>query len=217
MTAMRIGQTAAVALLMLLTANAGAADINLLTNGDFETGSLTGWTWTPTQYSDPAMSPAVVTFETQAGASSKCFRVNPGTDDTHYGIGREEGGTLSQSVFLEGGRTYDVSVGAAAIRDLGGGDNADGGLIRLYIGGDLRWSWDVARITAGETLRSSYTSFYVPSSTGVYDFEMTFTRTYMNSPAVMYHYVDDLRIPEPASLSLLAVSGVAFLKRRRRP
>ena len=54
---------------ILTTSLADAA----LINGDFETGDLTGWDFTPDPLSDPGMSPQVAIFD-----GSNAFRVNAG-------------------------------------------------------------------------------------------------------------------------------------------
>ena len=207
-------------MLVVISAEARA---NLLTNGDFETGDLTGWTWSPTQYAEPEMTAEAVTFQTVLGQPSLCFRVNPGTDDAHVGIGQEEGGSLWQTVNLVGGENYDVVVGASAIHYIGPTSNADGGLIRLYIRGDLQWSWDVGEISpTGAVVRNFYEGTYVPTFTGPHDFELVFTRTYGNwggfagSQPSVYHYADNIFvIPEPTTLLLFALSGLTLLRRRR--
>ncbi|MBN1787480.1 MAG: PEP-CTERM sorting domain-containing protein [Sedimentisphaerales bacterium] len=197
----------------MVVSNAGA---EMLVNGNFETGDLTGWTWTPTQYSDPNMTAGVVVFDTAAGQPSNCFRANPGTDVPHYGIGQEEGGFLSQSINLVAGNTYDVSIGAAAIRDLGGGANYDGGRIRLYIGGSLLWDWDIDDIGASQTVRSSFDGTFVPTVTGAHDFDLLFTRTYTNTPVAIYHYLDNASVvPEPATIILLGLGALTLLKKKK--
>jgi hypothetical protein len=210
-------------LTLMLVVISAEAKANLLTNSDFETGDLTSWTWNPTQYAEPEMIAEVVTFETVLGQPSLCFRVNPGTDDAHYGIGQEEGGILSQTINLVAGTNYAVSVGASAIHYVGPTSNSDGGLIRLYIGGNLQWSWDVGEIgPTGAVVRNSYEGTYVPTFTGPHDFELVFTRTWRNwggfagSQPSMYHYADNISvIPEPATLLLVGLGGLVLRRKRR--
>ena len=200
-------------ILMSAVPNAWAT-LNVVANGGFEAG-LDGWTWTPTEFADD-MDPTVVPSAGVFGTAGQCFRVNPGTDIDHWGIGQEEGGILSQSINLTGGTEYDVSLGAAAIRDLGGSENADGGLMRLYIGGYLLWSWDVSEIPSGVTLSNSYNGTYTPVSTASYDLELALTRTYTNNPPVVYNYVDRVSvIPEPATICLLGFGSLGLLHRRK--
>ena len=61
-------------------------------NGDFETGDLTGWDFTPDPLSDPGMSPQVAIFD-----GSNAFRVNAGKT---FFSGTAAGGVLSQNVAL---------------------------------------------------------------------------------------------------------------------
>ena len=214
--------TATCLLLMLGSSSVLAA--NLITNGDFETGDLTGWSWTPTQYSDPNMTTAVVSFDTSGSGASLAFRVSPGTDNGHAAIGQQEGGYLSQSVSLTNGQAYDVAIGASAIQEVSGiGGNADGGLIRLYVAGNLLWSWDVAHIDQDATLRNSYSGAYTAGFTGAHDVEIWFTRTYMNwhPGVVVYQYLDEVLVddsqdvPEPTTLVMLALAGAGLAIRKR--
>ena len=201
--------------IILIVSNSWAA-ADIVTNGNFETG-LAGWAWTPTQYAEPEMVASVVSSDEVFGDAGDCFRVNPGADFFHYMQGTEEGGVLSQSINLTAGIEYDVSVGGVAMQGLR--EVIDAGLIRLYIGDDLLWSWSVDLIAEGDTLYSSYSGTYTPDATASYDLELVLTRTYCNSSPSVYHYVDNVSItavPEPTLLCLLSSLGMAGLLLRRR-
>ena len=211
-----------VACLLLMMGSSNVLAANVLANPGFETGDLTGWTWTPTQFSDPGMGTAVVPFDTSGSGASLAFRVSPGTDDQHWDIGQQEGGYLSQSVALTNGQAYDVEIGATAIQEVSGppdpGPNLDGGLIRLFIAGNLLWSWDVDYIDEAALLRNSFAGTYTPTFTGAHDVEIWFTRTYMNEGPVLYHYLDNVLvqdIPEPTTLVMLALAGAGLALRKR--
>ena len=208
----------ALAALLSLAIGPTVAKANLISNGDFETGDLTGWTWTPTPNADPNMATAVVSFDTSGSGASLAFSVNPGKTG---GGTAEGGGSLSQMVDLAAGLEYEVSLGALAIEEPRGIGNGDGGLMQLLIGGELQWSWDVEAIPAGAILRSSYHGKYTPSVSGMYELEVRFTRKFAayTSGPIINHYADDISVapvPEPGSFALLGLALAPLLRRRKR-
>ncbi|MEN6374534.1 MAG: hypothetical protein ABFD75_07115 [Smithella sp.] len=93
---MRKGILAIILGLILLGVQAGiaVADINLVQNGGFETGDLTGWSWTGSN--DPSIN-GVITGYQHSGSYSAYF-------------GEESLlGYLSQSIYTTSGQTYKVT------------------------------------------------------------------------------------------------------------
>jgi hypothetical protein len=205
--------TLAIMLTFVFIAASAEATTNLLTNGNFETGNLSGWMWTAYSYSDPAMNPTVVTFDAVEGQPSPCFRVNPGPDLMHFGF--LTGGVLSQTINLVTGTEYVVSVGAAAIQNVDG-MVSDAGLIALSIGSSPLWNWDVADIGTFMTFRNSYSGTYTPASTGPYNLKLSFLSSVNSISPVLYHYVDNVSVvvPEPATVLLLSLGSLLLLRKR---
>jgi hypothetical protein len=156
-------------------------------NGDFQTGDLTGWDWTPTTFSEPNMRPMVDNY---------IFKVNPGTDINHFAINQEEGGILSQSINLYAGIEYKVSIDTVSI-SIQSVTQAHGGSIYLYIDDDLQWKWNVLDVIGqGSVISNSYEGVYSSEYSGQHDLKIYFMRTYRNSDnsPIVYHYLDDVSV-----------------------
>lgn len=182
----------------------------LVTNGDFETGDLTGWTFAADANAEPLMVADVAMF-----MGSNAFRVNPGNDSG--GGAPEAGGTLAQTLSLVGGTSYTVSAGLLAIRDLGGTDNIDGGTISISLDGTLLHTFDVGSIQAGDILTDSVSLPFFATTTGNAPLELRFTRGFRNSSPVVLHYADNISVvvPEPSSVALLALGALGLKFRLR--
>ncbi len=90
-------------MLALVLGAAGTVDANLLTNGDFQTGSLAPWTaFTTGNGTNGAGFPNVVSFDTTGSGASLAAQFQVG--EVTF-TGAQEGGGIFQSLTLAGG-TY---------------------------------------------------------------------------------------------------------------
>ena len=187
-----------------------AAQASIVTNGDFETGDFSGWTFTPDANSDPSMTAGVSVFN-----GSNAFTVNPGSN---AGPGPEAGGRLSQTIALIGGVDYYISARMIAIQTLTQFNNADGGTITISINGETQHVFDVGSITGNTTLTDSFLGTYSAATTGNYELDFYFTRRFLNFTPVINHYLDDVSVsavPVPAAVWLFgsALAGLGWLRR----
>ncbi len=187
---------------------------NLVVNGDFSTGTMAGWTFTPDANAEPSISGAVVPY-----MGSNAFRVNTGSNAANV----EAGGTLSQLVPLVAGQSYTVSAGKLAMSIQNGSPNADGGRITVSLAGTLLHTFEPADplpAVPADTI-DSFTMPFVAAATGPAAFEVRFVRRFPNfTPNAIVHFADDLsvvaQIPEPSAAALLVIGTLALLSRRCR-
>ncbi len=182
----------------------------ILTNGDFSTGDLTGWTWTPDANGTGDMVPSV---DLGPFGTGDAFNVNPGTLN-----GAEGGGVLWQSVFLSAG-SYTYS-GEVAIQDVNSlpddpFGNLDGGVISAVIGVDETFILDLGQIGVDQLTIAGFSINFDIAADGNYKIGLHFTRTFLNADPSVLHWADSLSVvPAPGALVMLAFG--ALTPRRRR-
>ncbi len=208
---------AAAALAVAMSMSAGASTLN---NGDFETGSLSGWTISGVQ--GGTQFAGVAAFNTTGTGASNAARFNVGHPSS-AAIGAEPGGiALSQSFVVAIAGLHSVSVDVAALggpRSL----NASGGIFRLLVGGMLVDMIDFGDIYPNAVERASLGGI-VDLAKGSSEFTVEILRPYTYSSGTPYQFVDNAvvigpdvaPVPLPASLPLLLVGLGSMVALRRR-
>ena len=128
------------------------AQVNLFTNGDFETGDLSGWTQFTTGNGTMGEGfPKVVLFDTNGdGTPTKSAQFSVGQVSSGTA---QEGGGVYQNVYLTAG-DYSLTVDIAGADDGTELGNGEAGLFELMLDGVVVDSYDFGAITSGATKHS---------------------------------------------------------------
>jgi hypothetical protein len=193
---------------------------NLIVNGDFQTGNLSGWTSFVTSNGNLGSSPglpAVSSFFVTTAASSDAAEFQVG-QRFFTNLQDKQGGGISQSFDSPAGvYVFSANIAAYNANNLG---NGSPGAFSLLVDGTTAASYDFATlglIQSGQTLRTSLLGTLTLSA-GTHNLQVLITRTALNSSSppniTPFQYIDDISVspvPEPGSVALLSVGSISGL------
>ena len=175
----------ALTVLGVLAIPAAAATPNLLTNGDFQSSTLSGWTTFVTTNGTIGV-PAVVSYDTTGSGASNAAQFDVG--DVVFVAGVYEGGGIYQSVNTPAG-VFDVS---ADIASESPGLNQSCGKFELVVDGGVVASHDFGACTG--VVRSTLSATAVPLSAGSHEIRIRISRPFTNLNTTPSEYVDNVTL-----------------------
>lgn len=220
----RILRRGTVAAALIVMAGAGrTCEAELLPNGGFQSGDLTGWAvFTSLDGTNGPGLPAVTSFDvTGLGARNAAgFQVGSKANFPFLG----DGGGLSQDFRTPGG-TLELSADVAAYAKFGGG--SEGGMFFLSVDDGFVGEFDSGPISAGQVIRSHLTGTVYDVTPGIHTFGIEVVTTEKAAADTPLQFVTNLgvtplsqpAVPEPSAFYGAAVavaSGLVFAGLRRR-
>jgi hypothetical protein len=206
-------------LLILVSAGVMARGTNLLTNGDFETGSLTPWTvfTTSSNGTNGTALPAVNSFDTTGSGATLAAQFDVG-EVTFTGV--QEGGGLTQGFTAPSAGIYNFFANIASLDDPDDDINGDAGTFSILIDGTTVTSDSLgAFVSANQIIRGTL-SGSLSLTAGAHTFEILITRQFTsNGTDTPQEFVDNISVssaaPEPGTFALaaLALLGFAFYRK----
>jgi hypothetical protein len=211
----------AITLLFVLCTVSGAARAgNIINNGNFATGTLSGWTvfTTSSNGTTGAGLPDVVMFNTTGSGDSNSAQFNVG-EITFTGL--QEGGGLMQTVTAPVAGLYGFSMDFASQDDADGEINGAAGLFSIVIDGVTVASDDLGAFSSPLQILRGSLSGTVDLAAGDNSFEFLITRPFLSGgTATPEQYVTNVSlsspVPEPCTGVLLAAGLLGLVRRRNK-
>jgi hypothetical protein len=200
----------------------------IIYNGDFQNGSLAGWTTFTTSNGDlgySAGTPQVTQFDV-SGAGTPCGAAQFMVGQLSYAAGVYEGGGIYQTFNVTGGQ-YSISADFAA-ENISTHRNNSAGLATLSIDGSAVETLDFQQLNGGFSIapgqieRSSFDTT-LDLSAGSHQITIEFTRDFLNgasygaTPLEYVSGVQVLSVPEPSKVALAATAlALLFYRKNKR-
>jgi hypothetical protein len=212
-------------LALALSASFGtAARANLITNGNLQTGNLTGWTSFAT--ANGTIGAATVTpFDTNGDSivtQSARFQVG----EVFFSTLPEGGGIFQNITTSLLNAQVNISLDIASFNpQTASSSNSSGGIFSLLFDGAVLDTFDFADIGAQVTERSSLLGSASGVAPGLHEVRLLMTRPFLSNVGTPFQYIDDVNalessvvsVPEPSTLILfgVGVAGLYTLRRRQ--
>lgn len=193
------------------------AQADTITNGNFENGTLSGWTvFTTSNGSNGAGLPNISPFTTTPGGTSDAAHFNVGEVNFDF---TQQGGGLSQTIIAPVSGFYTLTEDFASQDNVG--KNIDAGTFSVLIDGVTVASDDLGSFAmAGQLLRGSFNETFALTA-GSHVFETEISREFLSTgPNTPDEYIDNISLtpstkgvaltPEPSSIALLATGMLAL-------
>lgn len=225
-----VGTIAKLSCAVLLVSTVPAKAVEVITNGDFQSG-LTGWTSYTTANGTIAATPsmpgapqpqnaAVVSFNVTGSGASNALFLNAGKINPPYNSAPGEGGGVSQTFTTTGGMaTFSADI--AAFTRVNG--LTAFGLMSVLLDGVVLDSFDFVGSGTSTTLRNTL-DFTTNLTAGQHTLQLQATRIFAPGGGVTSQYFDNVSldveaaVPEPSTWAMLILgfAGVGFMAYRRR-
>lgn len=202
----------AVAMTAVLCATT-AAQAEMLANAGFETGDWSGWTVRATENGMTTVQD-VVTYDIDGPGPLGESLVG------HLDVGKvtsdgPSGGVeMVQELYLTVGTEYTFSANLSVFMNDEHWGNGDGGVFEFIVDDKVLATWSSGVFNPMDHKYYEMSGSYTPTVDGNCDVGLRITREFLVS-TYLNQYIDNVSfVPEPASFTLLALGGLAVLRRR---
>jgi hypothetical protein len=180
-----------------------------VSNGDFATGDLTGWTTFTT--ANGALGnglPVVAPFDTTGAGASNAAEFNVG-QAVFAGSGNTDpqGGGIYQAVTTASG-LFTISADTAAVNRNAVLPNSSCGLFELMLDGNVVASHDYGICGPGATLRFTLTATGLSLTAGAHEIRVRITRPFISFAGTAVSVGSPLEYVDNVTLSPLSISPV---------